>query len=155
MLDTIRRDHSLRLGTSQIESQPVLVITGTLRQRVRSQVLEATGGIWPEMYPTTVKVAIATVDQAETGFGKGLPLRFEFWTDPQTDSAAKDAAAAKRPRLVTLIELFAIHPMTAPPVERFRFENQDAEVNFVNETDQYLRRYGVRITDNQRRLLLR
>ena len=168
LLDTIRRDHVLRLGTSQIESQPVLVVTGNLRDSVRRQVASTTAGSWPEMYPTTVKVAIAAVADAETGFGEGLPVRFEYWSDStgefqgdsggasgSSDASRSDDLSSRHPRLISLIELFAIHPMTAPPLERFRFENQDAEVNFVNETDQYLRRYGVRITDSQRRLLLR
>ena len=153
MLDTMRRNHVLRLGTSQIESLPVLVITGSLRDGVRSDVLSEAGGNWPEMYPTTVKVAIAAVADPETGFGEGLPVRFEFWSDPVPNPGG--GSTGDRSRLIALIELFAIYPMTAPPVERFRFENQDAEVNFVNETDKYLSRYGVRITDSQRRLLLR
>tara|TARA_R110002049_G_scaffold2750_6_gene22061 strand:- start:23467 stop:24939 length:1473 start_codon:yes stop_codon:yes gene_type:complete len=186
MLDSIRRDYVLRLGSSTIEKQPVLVITGYLRESVRRDVLAAAGGSWPEMYPTTVKLAIATLPSSETGFGEGLPIRFEFWCDPDgqpshgnqrsktpqarspqaggtAENSATESSATKRSaadtasgaRLVSLIELFAIHPMTAPPVERFRFENQDSEVNFVNETDRYLKRYGVRITDSQRRLLFR
>ena len=46
-------------------------------------------------------------------------------------------------RLITLIELYSIGAITPPPTERFRFDNQDAEVNFVNETERYIELYGV------------
>ena len=152
LLDTFGRDHLIRLGSSTLQSRPVIVITGTLKDEVRREVLAESDQGWPAMYPVTVKVAIATDPDPETGFGEGLPLRFEFWGDPVANSENKTKARA---RLISLIEMYAIHPMTAPPVQRFRFENQDAEVNFTNETDRYLQRYGVRITDSQRRLLLR
>jgi hypothetical protein len=71
---------------------------------------------------------------------------------PSPGTAAGQAASS---RLVSLIELYAIRPIASPPVGRFRFENQDMEVNFTNETDRYLSRYGIRITERQSRLLRR
>ena len=51
--------------------------------------------------------------------------------------------ANSRRRLITLIEMYSLRQIEPPPAERFRFDNQDAEVNFVNETDRYVESYGV------------
>jgi len=155
LLDTIERDHILRLGSSTIQDQRVLVLVGEIRPERRRQIIAEANGTWPDMYPALVKVAIAIEPDPQTGFGEGLPIRFEFWSDPIELSGPQGANAPTQSRLITLIEMYSLRPMTAPPIQRFRFENQDSEVNFVNETDRYLDRYGVRITDNQRRMLLR
>jgi hypothetical protein len=57
--------------------------------------------------------------------------------------------------MVSLIELYSIRPISTPPIGRFRFENQDMEVNYTNDTDRYLHRYGIEITERQSRLLRR
>ena len=51
-------------------------------------------------------------------------------------------------RLITLIELYSIRPITPPSVERFRFENHDAEFNFIERNRSlHSSMYGVRLTD--------
>ena len=81
-------------------------------------------------------------------------MRFEFWSLPEPRETVDADAAGDTGRLVTLIELFAIHRINPPPMDRFRMDTKDA-VNFVNETDRYLREYGIHLTDSQRRKLLR
>ena len=90
-----------------------------------------------------------------------LPVRFEFWSDP-VDEADADAAPVSASnhrdaggRLITLIELYSMQPTAPPPAERFRFENQDAEVNFINETDRYIQMHGVHLTERELRQLRR
>ena len=58
-------------------------------------------------------------------------------------------------RLIALIELYSVRPIHKLDERRFRFENQEAEVNFLNETDRYIELYGVRLTERQRRQLQR
>jgi hypothetical protein len=81
-------------------------------------------------------------------------MRFEFWSLPPEGPPTNADAKAARGNLVSLIELYAIHPIKPPPMDRFRLDSQDA-VNFVNETDRYLQQYGIRLTEHQRRKLLR
>jgi hypothetical protein len=57
--------------------------------------------------------------------------------------------------VISLIELYSIRPISAPPIGRFRFDNQDMEVNFTNDTDRYLARYGIHLTERQSRMLRR
>ena len=150
MLDSVRRDYVLRLGTSQLQSRRVWVIRGNLSESARRRILtESRSKKLPELFPTRVNVAIADQPDPATGFGQGLPVRLEFWSD--TIATAKSPSASEKDgRLVSLMELYSMRPIQAPPVERFRFDQQEAPVNFVNETDRYLRRFGIRMTDNQR-----
>lgn len=149
ILDTIQRDYVLQLGTSK--RKKLLVISGTLRAAARERIQSESGAKeWPELFPTHVKIAVTPAPDPETGFGEGLPVRMEFWSDPIDNPASTDVVRGEG-RLVSLIELYSIRPITAPPVERFRFENQDARVNFVNETERYLRRYNIRLTESQRK----
>ncbi len=155
MLDIIGRDYVLTIGKSHLQSQLVLVISGMLKDESRQRVIqESKLNRWPALYPSHVKVAIAAEDDPETGFGKGLPIRFEFWSLPQDGQSVDADASAGQGRLVTLIELYAIHRIKPPPIDRFRLDTKDA-VNFVNETDRYLRQYGIHLTDRQRRQMLR
>ncbi len=156
MLDTIDRDYIVRVDGAKLQSKPVWVITGTLRKEVRQKMLtEAHLDQWPPLCPTKVRVAITLTADAETGFGRYLPTRIEFWSDPVSSTSDSDQAARPEGRLITLIELYSIRPIARPPMERFRFENQDAEVNFANDTDRYIQRYGVELSASQRRLLRR
>lgn len=149
ILDSVQRDYVLQLGTSK--RKKLLVISGTLRTAARERIKSEAGAKeWPELFPTHVKIAIAPTPDPETGFGEGLPVRMEFWSDPIDNPTSTDLVR-REGRLVSLIELYSIRPITAPPVERFRFENQDARVNFVNETERYLRRYNIRLTETQRK----
>jgi hypothetical protein len=155
MLDTIQRDYILTIGSSQLQSRPVLVISGTLREDARQRVLQqAQRDRWPALYPSQVKIAVATSDDEVTNIGKGLPVRLEYWSDPVVGSSVTADAANQAGRLVTLIEMYAIHRIKPPPMNRFLLDTQDA-INFVNETDRYLQQYGIHLTASQRRQLLR
>ncbi len=156
MLDIVDRDYVVRVDSATLLSAPVWVITGSLREEVRARVLEDSGrSQWPALCPTKVRIAVAAGPIAETGFGQLLPTRIEFWSDPVVADPAADAASIPEGRLITLIELYSIGAITPPPIERFRFDNQDAEVNFVNETQRYIERFGVELTASQRRALQR
>ncbi|MCM2370547.1 hypothetical protein [Aporhodopirellula aestuarii] len=196
MLESIAADHDLEIVSGRLEDRDVWIVRGSLRANVRETRLAEFGTTaWPELCPTHVVVAIAKTPSQETGFGQGLPLRIEFWTDPidvatkpgaansdsppmpsgrsnepvdnplaadshvagtSQDSSAETGVPAKRTgRLISLIELYSIRPISSPPIGRFRFENQDMEVNFTNDTDRYLSRYGIHITERQSRMLRR
>ncbi len=156
MLDTIDRDYIVRVDPAKLHSRPVWVITGTLRKDVRTRVLAESGRQqWPLLLPTKVCVAVAATADPETNFGQLLPVRIEYWSDPVASAGSADDQPKPKGRLLTLIELYSIQPIAPPPIERFRFENLDAEVNFTNETERYIKRYGVQITAAERRLLRR
>lgn len=180
MLERIAADHDLTLASGtlpsdHLEQRAVWIVRGKLRADVRAQRLSEFGtGTWPELCPTEVVVAIAASASVETGFGRGLPLRIEFYSDPsvttdalpnapdESDSLATlepssvKANATKIPAYpISVIELYSIRPISPPPIGRFRFENQDMEVNFTNDTSRYLSRYGIHITERQSRMLRR
>jgi hypothetical protein len=162
LLSSIQRDHILAVVGAKLEGEPVWVITGRLRPDRRSEVLgESDRSEWPMLFPTRVHVAIRSQSDPDTGFGELLPVRFEFWSDPfdegvsETESSPATAARDPAGRLITLIELYSIQPISPPPAERFRFENQDAEVNFINETDRYIQLHGVHLTERELRQLRR
>ncbi|KLU04329.1 putative transmembrane protein [Rhodopirellula islandica] len=196
MMDTIASEHDLTLQSGQLEGRDVWIVKGTLRDDLRAQRLEEFGTTsWPELCPTQVVVLIARNNDPETDFGKGLPLRIEYWGDPahqpasenddessaagqqdpsgqpssQQDSRASETSvvddSTSVPRtssqrmqncpLISLIELYSLRPISPPPIGRFRFENQDLDVEFTNETDRYLSRYGIAITERQSRMLRR
>jgi hypothetical protein len=162
LLTTIGRDHVLKVVGARLEGEPVWVLTGRLKADRRAQVMTESGrDEWPMLYPTRVRIAVRSQPDPSTGFGELLPVRFEFWSDPVHAEASSDQeaiatnTAIDEGRLITLIELYSIQPINAPPAERFRFENQDAEVNFINETDRYIRSYGVQLTERELRTLRR
>ncbi len=175
MLERIAADHDLTIASGRLEQREVWIVRGKIRDDVRAQRLaEFETDTWPELCPTEVVVAIAKTALPETGFGKGLPLRIEFWADaaPTHDAASVPGAAtaavagsdtattpttesADLAHLISVIELYSIRPISPPPIGRFRFENQDMEVNFTNDTSRYLSRYGIHITERQSRMLRR
>jgi hypothetical protein len=194
MMDTIATEHDLTLQSGQLEGRDVWIVKGTLRDDLRAQRLEEFGTkTWPELCPTQVVVLIARNNDPETGFGKGLPLRIEYWGDPahvpigesqdavpnssdnndgvsgeqnpgvNDNGVLDDSTPARRTSnqrmlncpLISLIELYSLRPISPPPIGRFRFDNQDLDVEFTNETDRYLSRYGIAITERQSRLLRR
>jgi hypothetical protein len=157
MLDTLRFEYDLKLGTSQLGERPLWVVIGNLKPARREQVRAAWGrDSWPQLYPTRVHVAIAKTDDPETGFGKGLPVRIEHFSDPIATAPAASRQEAsgegtvKRRRMISLLEFYSIRPVSPPPIERFRFENQDAAIDFVNETDRYENRFGIRVSAAER-----
>ncbi len=158
MLDTISRDYLLRLAAGTLESHTVWILSGTLRDDVRQDTLVRSGrGVWPPLYPTHVRVAIAAKPIDSSGFGEGLPVRIEFFADRvPTSDATTEASSKDVGPMITLVELYSIRPIDPPPpVARFRFENQDAEVNFINETDRYLQLYGIQLTESDRKRMRR
>ena len=116
---------------------------------------------WPALFPTRVHIAIASRPSDSSELGTLLPLRFEFWSDPpkaNIDESKIDPTTSENlnsGRLITLIELYSIQAIIAPPVERFRFENQEAEVNFINETDRYIQMHGIQLTEREKLRLRR
>jgi hypothetical protein len=153
MLDTLRQDYDLSLGRSKLGKQSLLVIIGKLKASSRSRAVQHVGGgALPDLYPTRIHIAIAADDDPKTGFGKGLPVRIEHWSDPIDEVAETGTAArtGKKRKLISLLEFYSIRPVTPPPVERFRFENQDAEINFVNETGRYENRFNIKVSAKQR-----
>ena len=160
MLSQVERDYVLQVNEGSLKEEPVWVVSGQLRKLKRDEIMaNSKREEWPELHPTRVMIAIQGQSNAETGFGKLLPVRMEFWSSPASAKGKErtdPSVAIKRDgRLITLVELYSIRPITPPPVERFRFENHDAEVNFVNETDRYIQLYGVELTERQRRQLMR
>jgi len=164
MLETMMTHHDLRVVTGRLEDQDVWIVRGSLKKEVRLRMLEEfPNNQWPELCPDEMVVAIAKSDQLDTGFGQGIPVRIEFWVRPpaaapeqaRTDSGSDPQTAPPSHRMVSLIELYSIRPVSSPPIGRFRFENQDMEVNYTNDTDRYLHRYGIQITERQSRLLRR
>jgi hypothetical protein len=161
MLDTLRSDFFVRLDTAKLvtepaqPAQPMRVLIGDLKPARRQEILNESGRTeWPMLYPTRMHVAVRATMDPQTGLGPYVPARIEFWSDPVASIDASGNAKPQR-RMIALIELYAMHPIEPPPAERFRFENQDAEVNFVNETDRYLKSYGINLTQGQRRELYR
>ncbi|MGI9473032.1 MAG: hypothetical protein ACR2NZ_15940 [Rubripirellula sp.] len=157
MLSTIERDYVLAVVGASLKGDPVWVITGELRQSRRKEIMADSGRKeWPMLFPTRIRVAIRSKPEAKTNFGELLPVRIEYWSDPVTGgSESEEPRGNGNGRLITLIELYSIRPISPPPAERFRFENQDAEVNFTNETDRYIEMYGVHLTERERRQLRR
>lgn len=182
MLATFHRDYVLRLDTCTLRDQPMWVITGRLKDARRAEVLEQAGGTWPELYPSVMRIAVRREPEPESRFGQWLPTRIEFWSDPAGDTASNktepakvanpangqlsgaDAASSQiaaspqqipKGRLITLIELYSLRLIEAPPPEQFRFGNKNAEVDIVNETDRYIQQYGVELTERERLQLRR
>jgi hypothetical protein len=110
---------------------------------------------WPASYPTQVRVAVRAKPDPETLFGAWLPARIEFWSDPIPSTTGSDTVEQSEGRMISLVELYSVRPITPPEEQRFRFENRDDELNFTNETDRYIELYGVRLTERQRRQLRR
>lgn len=153
MLDAIVREYDLKLGTSSLAGRPLLVIIGTLKQSRRDEITASVGAAWPTLFPTRVNVAIAASDDPETGFGKGLPVRIEHLSDPvvvATSENAETGAQIKKRQMISLLELYSIRPVKPPPIEQVRFENQDIEVDFVNETSRYEDRFDIRVSAKER-----
>jgi hypothetical protein len=146
----------IQVDPAKLNSQTVWVISGTLKESVRQAILKQSGRqSWPQLHPTRVRIAVATEANPETGFGELLPSRIEFWSDPIAQPPTSEQPARPQGRLITLVELYSIRPVTPPPIEKFRFNNEDSEVNFTNETDRYIQRFGVDLTASQRRALRR
>ncbi len=161
MLSTLQQNYFVRMDTAKLRSEPsqnpepMRVLIGDLKPERRAQVLrDADRTDWPFLYPTRMHVCVKATEDTKSGLGHWVPSRIEFWSDPVSTDNSDETTRPTR-RLITLIELYSLRPIIPPAAERFRFENQDSEVNFVNETDRYLESYGVNLTRGQRRQLYR
>ncbi|MEM1228316.1 MAG: hypothetical protein AAGJ40_21710 [Planctomycetota bacterium] len=172
LLESIATDYRLQVAPGTLQERSVWIIRGALSTEVRTSRLEELGSDeLPELMPVQVILAIARENDPETGFGKGLPIRIEFRAAPAVvasnqggasnhgDSVEADSVSSqsnmKLGQLISLMEMYAVRPILPPPIARFRFDHQDAEVNFVNETDRYLDRYQIRLTERETRVLRR
>lgn len=157
MLDVIARDYDLKLGTSTLGQQELYVVIGNLKTDKRDELRQMLGGRrWPAHLPTRVNIAIAKNDDLETNFGRGLPVRIEHWGDPVNSTEGtrnSESSLASGRQMISLLEFYSIKPINPPPVERFRFENQDAEIDFTNETARYEARFGIRVSSLESRPL--
>ena len=147
MLSTLQRDHDLSVTTAKLKEKPVFVITGQLRDQTRKAVLsQAKRSDWPMLYPTQIRVAVNAEPDADTNFGIYLPVRIEFWSDPIAISGDQVTGTERsKRRLITLVELYSIRPITTPSPERFRFDN--VNVDFSNETERYLQLHDAQLTE--------
>ena len=151
MLGKINRDYAVKARRGSMNGRQLLIISGTLHNQARARITQETKlDEWPELFPSHVKIAIALEDDPDTGFGLGLPVRLEFRGDPLLAESAKADASLQEGPLVSLLELYSIHSIPEPQVERFLFDSQEV-VNFINETERYLRNYGIRLTESQRK----
>ena len=148
MLATLRRDYDLSVTAAKLKEKPVFVITGQLREQKRKAVLkEAKRSDWPMLYPTQMRVAVNAEPDSDTNFGVYLPVRIEFWSDPITnDGDQVTGIRESKRRLITLVELYSIRPITTPSPERFRFEN--VNVDFTNETERYIQLHDTQLTQS-------
>lgn len=155
MIEGLTRGHQLQLATAQLAGSAVAVVTATLDTQGRVALCQSSGtDQLSPLQPTQIRVVIAGQDDIKTGFGRGLPIRLEFWSDPILLTTQDDAGGKKR-RLVSLLELHSLRQIEPPDATEFRYENRDAEIEFVNETDRYLIKYGIRLTEAQRAQLRR
>ncbi|EMI17028.1 putative secreted protein [Rhodopirellula maiorica SM1] len=149
LIEQIQRDHQLQIASGKLQGQPVWVVTATLPESVQDKVMQSSGREeWPTLYPVKVCVVISKVGNKESGFGKFLPLRIEHWSRVMDEPSGPETdEIPQAERLISLVELYSIRQIAPPPIERFRFENRDAEVNFTNETDRYLKQFGVHVAE--------
>lgn len=111
-----------------------------------------------EPVQTSSDDAVHDITQASTNSPTMSPAVSPSPEHPTPTSATPTATpttSTRNSRMISLIELYSIRPISSPPIGRFRFENQDMEVNFTNSTDRYLSRYGIQITERQSRMLRR
>lgn len=163
MMENVAFQNNLSLATGRLQDQRVWIVTADLSHAARRSIHPDGDDTWPVLCPTRTVIAVAQEDAPETGFGRGLPLRIEFYSDPldesedgdEDDSHQGEVTKGPERQLISLLELYQVRPIDPPPVERFRFENQDSELHFVNETDRYLNRYGIELTSRQSRMLRR
>lgn len=169
LLDQINADYALRLTKGIVDRQPVWILRGKLTEQARNRIRLASPGReeWAPLCPVEIRVAIAATSDA-TGFGAGLPIRVEFWSEPQsalplsptapTATAPEVTSVAGHPsdipekdeneagnsapagRLISLLEVYSMRKIEPSPEERFRFVNDDRAVSFANETSRYLDR---------------
>lgn len=165
IVEQIAADYELRLSKGFVEQQAVWILRGVIHEKTKARMSDSTNGAaWSERCPYEVRMAITAVGD-QFGFGVGLPCRIEFWGQPTTvanrqfastpaadpsaeiDSGQADhASQPDRPagNLISLLEIYSVRRIEPSPEERFRFEREDREVNFFNDTRHYLQRIAKR-----------
>ncbi len=156
LVDQIASDYDLRVGKGTVDEQPVWILRGAMNDRARKRVADASGRTASTpLCPLEVRLAVSAVGDA-AGFGVGLPVKMEFWSEPtapldtlaaQNDTAEEPVQAARpgssdspRGRLISLLEIYAIRPIQPSPEERFRYKPDESDVIFSNDTRRYLDR---------------
>ncbi len=150
LIDSITRDYDLQLKRGTVDRQPVWILHGRLSESSKERINKASGRkSWAPLCPVEVRVAVTATADA-TGFGAGLPLRIEFWSEPMVnndvppslksaDDPEKDSDAP-RGRLISTLEIYDARRIKPQPEEYFRFERDDEQFTFINETKMYLDR---------------
>ncbi|XZE54530.1 hypothetical protein SH139x_000500 [Planctomycetaceae bacterium SH139] len=122
ILDQIRSQFQLGLSKGHIEDRPMLIIKGSLRTEVRETLTAEAGGVFPDLVPQHVVIAVP-----EDSLSAPLPLRIEYWS--RADG-----------RLISMLEIYDSTLVEPPSIDKFRF--QPGGGDFTNETAEYLTRFG-------------
>jgi hypothetical protein len=156
LLQRIETDYDLTRTAGKVDGRRVWVLRGPLREPPANRIAAASeGDAWPTLCPREVLVAIAAEDHAE-GFGKGLPVRIEFWNQrpEQVESAGPRVQLAQR-NLISLLKIYDVRAINPAPQQHFSFETGESDVQFINETERYVQMFGVQLTAKERVMLLR
>lgn len=160
LVDQIAADFDLRISQGMVEQQPVWILRGTMNAAAQQRI-HSDSGDWSALLPYEVRLAIAASNR-DNGFGVGLPCRVEFWSRPDPADAASETVAADadsnttnshsraiaglhhpelpRGELISVLEIYAHRPIEPSPEKRFRFEREERNVTFSEDTLYYLQR---------------
>lgn len=145
LLEKAHADFALQQVTGELEGEPVWMLKGDIRPETEAAILKAAEREdWPPLCPRSVAIAIAA-ENNESGFGQGLPIRFEFWSDTE----------GKDRRLISYLRIYDLRAIPPAPETHFRFETGGGDVNYVNDTQRYLDHFGIQVTERQKRILTR
>lgn len=170
VVEQIAADYDLHLSKGFVDQKAVWILRGVITDKAKARMSNPeSGAVWSELCPHEVRMAIAAVGN-DSGFGVGLPSRIEFWGEPpqaappdhgatqvagnsqppetpqapaiEVPSEASAATLSDKPRgkLISLLEIYSVRRIEPSPEERFRFEREDRDVNFFNDTRHYLER---------------
>lgn len=177
MLVRFARDYDLALHSAKLDDHRVWWVRGTLKASEAEIVKRrANQSSLPKDYPAEISVAIATQDESSDHLGRWLPVRWEYrgpanpnskesvsLSTPggsgepanQTEAPGQQAVNVRPGPLLSLIEMYSIRPIESPPADRFRFVGDPSSLETVNETERYVDFFGVKLTAQDRRTLLR
>ncbi|MEL6111014.1 MAG: hypothetical protein AAFU85_33825, partial [Planctomycetota bacterium] len=144
--------YNLRVGESELDGQPLHVLIGTIKPERVEDIQRQSGRDLPGLFPVRVNVFVNAKDDPRSGAQRGIPIRIEHRakTPPTTEPSDRSRSGPAIGGLISLLELYSIQPISPPPIQRFRFENQDASVTFENETHRYEERFDIRVSAKQR-----
>ncbi len=145
LLERCHLDYALEQVPAELEGQAVWMLRGPRRDAAQSGSTETTKkNSLPNSSPKAVAIAIAAAN-APNGFGKGLPVRFEFWSNEDTNER----------RLISYLKIYDAQKIQAAPEANFRFETSEADINYTNDTQRYLQFFGAQISQGQSRATVR